>query len=370
MKTIQSDVIIIGGGIVGTSAALFMSQKGLKVSLLEKYTCGSCSSGVNFGGVRCQGRPVTHLPLAIRARGIWQDLEHLLGGRFEYEVTGHLKLARNESELAMLEDYYQKSLHAGLDLQMLSGDQIRKKFPWLSQQIHGGSFSPLDGQANPRIVSPAFGLAAIKAGAEIYEHQSVQHIEYDGQKYCVKTEDANYQAPKIVLSAGAWSHQLAEQLGENFSIRQGFPAMAVTEPVPYFIRPCLGVEGGDIYLRQVARGNVVFGGGQGIRVNNDSSRVTTENLMELMQRLLVLIPSLKHTQILRTWSGMEAFSTDRAPIIDLSKKNPGLYFGFGFSGGGFELGPGAGAALTDLVIDGQCNTDLSPFKADRFSVND
>ena len=256
----------------------FMSQKGLKVSLLEKHTCGSCSSGVNFGGVRCQGRTVTHLPLAIRARHIWQNFEKLLGGKFEYEVTGHLKLARNESELAMLEDYYQASLHSGLDLQMLSGDQVRKKYPWLSDQVHGGSFSPYDGQANPRIVTPAFGLAAIKAGAEIYEHQSVQHIEHDGQQYHVKTEDTCYQAQKVVLTAGAWSHQLAEQLGETFTIRQGFPAMAVTEPVPYFIRPCLGVQGGDIYIRQVARGNVVFGGGQGVRVNKDSSRVTSENI--------------------------------------------------------------------------------------------
>ncbi len=362
MKPINSDVIIIGGGIVGTSAALFMSQKGLNVTLLERDTCGSRSSGVNFGGVRCQGRPVTHLPLAIRAREIWRNAETHLGGRFEYTVSGHLKMARNDSEMAILDDYYEQSLNCGLDLEMLTGDQIRQRYPWIGNKVVGGSFSPHDGQANPRIVSPAFGFAAQRAGASVFERQPVKQIEHDGTQYKVITETGLYQAPQLVISAGAWSNKLAEQMDEKFELEKGFPAMAVTEPIPYFLHPCLGVQGGDIYCRQVTRGNVVFGGGHGIGVGESSSRATTTNIMALMNRLLELVPSLKDIQILRTWSGMEGMRPNNTPIIDKSPKHNGLYYGFGFSGGGFEIGPGAGAALADLVADGKTTTDLTPFK--------
>ncbi|MCE0495262.1 NAD(P)/FAD-dependent oxidoreductase [Vibrio salinus] len=366
MKPINSDVIIIGGGIVGSSAALFMSQKGLKVTLLERDTCGSRSSGVNFGGVRCQGRPVTHLPLAIKAREIWQNLENLLGGRYEYSTTGHLKLARNENDMIILNDYYQKSFNSGLDLEMLSGEQIRKRYPWISKQIVGGSFSPHDGQANPRILSPAFAAAAAKKGANVVERNPVKHIEYNDSYYQVTTEFGLYQAEQLVICAGAWSNNLAEQLDEKFPLERGCPAMAVTEPIPHFIEPCLGVQGGDIYCRQVTRGNVVFGGGRGIGIGESSSRATGTNLINLMHHLLALIPSLKNTQILRTWSGMEGFLPDHAPIIGQSKKHHGLFYGFGFSGGGFEIGPGAGAALTDLVSEGKSTFDINPFQIDRF----
>ncbi len=366
MKPINSDVIVIGGGIVGSSAALFMSQKGLKVTLLERDTCGSRSSGVNFGGVRCQGRPVTHLPLAIKAREIWQNLENLLGGRFEYTVTGHLKLARSESEMAMLNDYYKQSQNHGLDLEIVTGAQIRKKYPWMGNQIVGGSFSPLDGQANPRILSPAFAAAADKAGTRVVERQPVQQVEYDGKQYRVTTDSGLYQADQLVICAGAWSNKIAEQLDEKFPLESGFPAMAVTEPVPYFIHPCLGVQGGDIYCRQVTRGNVVFGGGRGIGIGESSSRATGANLINLMQHLLSLIPSLKNTQIIRSWSGMEGFLPDHAPIIDQSRNHRGLFYGFGFSGGGFEIGPGAGMALADLVSEGKSTIDITPFQIDRF----
>lgn len=366
MNTTKSDVIVIGGGIVGSSAALFMSQKGLKVTLIERDDCGSRSSGVNFGGVRCQGRPVTHLPLAIRARDIWRDAENIIGGRFEYTVTGHLKLARTDEELTILNDYYQESLNMGLDLEMLSGDEIRRRYPWFSGRVLGGSLSPHDGQANPRIVSPAFAAAARRAGATVCEREPVQLVEKLSSGYRVTTGKGIYEAEQLIISAGAWSNKIATQLGESFPLTHGFPAMAVTEPVPYFIHPCLGVQGGDIYCRQVTRGNVVFGGGHGVGVGEASSRATSDNLMTLMKRLLELIPAMKNTQILRTWSGMEGFLPDNTPVIDKSQKNAGLYYGFGFSGGGFEIGPGAGAALADLVAHGSTSTDLTPFRMSRF----
>jgi len=102
---IEVDVVILGGGIVGASAALALSRQGRSVALLERDFCGSHSSGVNYGGVRRQGRPLSQLPLSQRAHGIWARLPELIGIDGEYQRSGHLKLARSLDDLAALQAY-------------------------------------------------------------------------------------------------------------------------------------------------------------------------------------------------------------------------------------------------------------------------
>ena len=119
-EKLTTDVAIIGGGIVGAAAALALRHMGLSVTLLERDFCGSRSSGVNYGGVRRQGRPLTQLPLAQRAHGIWGRLTELIGLDGEYIQSGHLKIAHNAADLASLEAYRERSMGFGMDLQMLS----------------------------------------------------------------------------------------------------------------------------------------------------------------------------------------------------------------------------------------------------------
>ena len=119
-ERISVDVAIIGGGIMGASAALFLRRMGLSVALLERDLCGSRSSGVNYGGVRRQGRPVAQLPLAQRAHGLWARLPELIGTEGEYLRSGHLKIARSDADLAALEAYRERTHGFGMDLEMLS----------------------------------------------------------------------------------------------------------------------------------------------------------------------------------------------------------------------------------------------------------
>ncbi|KAF1060994.1 MAG: tRNA 5-methylaminomethyl-2-thiouridine biosynthesis bifunctional protein MnmC [Variovorax sp.] len=99
-RTLRCDVAIVGGGIVGSSAALALRRMGLDVVLLERDLCGSRSSGVNYGGVRRQGRPLSQLPLAQRAHRIWGRLGELIGTEGEYQRSGHFKIGRSEDDLA------------------------------------------------------------------------------------------------------------------------------------------------------------------------------------------------------------------------------------------------------------------------------
>ena len=150
------------------------------MAVLEKRLCGAGASGVNFGGVRQQGRHLAELPLARRARALWDDLNHLLGEDVEFEATGHIKLARSEADMAELERYAVSAREYGLELTLLGANAVREELPWLGPKVAGASLSPGDGQANPRVVGPAYARLSRKRGAAICEFAPVHHAASTG----------------------------------------------------------------------------------------------------------------------------------------------------------------------------------------------
>src|SRR5262245_66030840 len=116
---LRADVTIIGGGIAGCAAAVALRKAGLSVALLEQGRCGAGAGGVNFGGVRQQGRDLAELPLARRSRALWDGLAAMLGEDIEFQATGHIKLARSEADMVELERYARDAAPCGLKLQML-----------------------------------------------------------------------------------------------------------------------------------------------------------------------------------------------------------------------------------------------------------
>lgn len=139
--SIDTDVAIVGGGIMGASAALALRRKGVAVVLLERDLCGSRSSGVNYGGVRRQGRPVNQLPLAQRAHQVWANLPALIGTDGEYQRSGHFKIGRSEGDMASLEAYANLSRDFDLGIQLLSGTTLRERCPWLGGRAVGVAVS-------------------------------------------------------------------------------------------------------------------------------------------------------------------------------------------------------------------------------------
>jgi sarcosine oxidase subunit beta len=369
-ETLRFDVLVVGGGLVGSSAALMLARRGLKVGLFERRYCGAQASGVNYGGVRRQGRPAEQLPLAVRARRIWDRLPELVGTDGEFVVSGHLRLARSVADLAALEAYAQIANPFGLDLQLLSGPTFRRRYPWLGAAASGGSLCPGDGHANPRVVSPAFARAARAAGADVREQTAVTNIAYAGERFVVEARHDSgamieAHADWLVNAAGAWGNTVAGYFGESVPMEPIYPNMWVTEPLPYFIDHNLGVYGGGIYARQVARGNVVIGGGRGSG-DGEYARPLTETTRTVMRAACALLPRLKDALLLRSWTGVEGSTPDDNPVIGFSRTTPQLLHAFGFSGGGFLLAPGVGQVLSELVADGTTSTPIDAFSIERF----
>jgi sarcosine oxidase, subunit beta len=362
------DVAIIGGGTAGCAAALALRGRGMSVVLLEKGACGAMASGTNFGGVRRQGRDYREMAIAHRARAIWDRLAEMLGTDCEFRATGHVKLARDDAEMAELEAYARGARDVGLELNVVGGNAVRAVFPWLGDAVVGASISPEDGQANPRLVAPAFARAARAAGADIREFQRVTHARWTGAGFEIDAADGVLHARHLVNVAGLWGGEVASWFGESVPIAPLCPNMIVTEPLPYFMTQSLGVCGGNVYVRQVERGNVVFGGGRGWGdAAAGISRPRSDVARDAMARTLHILPQLRSARIIRTWTGFDGELPDKLPVLGPSGTTPNLIHAFGFCGQGFQTGPAIGEIVAELIAEGATASPIALYAVERFA---
>ena len=362
------DVAIIGGGTAGCAAAVHLRRAGMQVILVERDRCGAAASGVNFGGVRTQGRNPVELPLAIRSRAIWSTLNELLGEDVEFDATGHLKLARSAADMAELEAYALLAREAGLDLTLIGPNAIRAEVPWLGAAVVGASLAPDDGQANPRLVAPAYARLARRLGVDIREQTSVTAARRTEHGFEIDAASATITSRLLINTAGMGAAAIARLFGEEVPLEAMMPNMVVTEPVPYIATRSIGVCGGDIYIRQIPRGNVIFGGGRGGGDWMDwRSRPSTETTLANIPKLVDIVPAFRDALIIRSWSGIDGLTPDKLPVIGPSMTTPGLLHAFGFCGSGFQLGPVIGEILAELALKGGSSSPLDAFRIDRFA---
>lgn len=368
----QADVIIVGGGIAGTSTAFFLRRRGLKVILLERFLTGQQASGTNFGNVRRQGRHLRQLPLANRSRAIWGLIPELTGEDVEFMPVGHVRFLWQEEQIETVETYRRNAADYGLELHILGRNAIREKFPFIGPEAVAASWSPDDGHANPRLVAPAFARAARREGATIVENCKVLSIQKAGDDFEVATVSGTYRAPQVLIASGAWGGRFAAAMGEPVPLEVAGPQMGVTEPLPYFIHPVVGVStkvpGEVAYLRQIPRGNVIFGGirRRPAALDERRAKYDPDGLLAQFRQILRLAPSLAHARLIRTWSGVEGYMADDLPVMGGSGKVSGLYYAFGFCGHGFQIGPGVGDVMAELIATGATTTPIGDFHIDRF----
>lgn len=373
----HSDVLIIGGGLMGSSAAFFLRQThGKSVTLIESDLVGRQASGTNFGNVRRQGRPIHQLHLANRSLEIWRKANELLGSDIEYLQSGHIRVCYRErpENIAKMEEYAADARQNGLDLEILTGNALRDRFPFFGTDVVAGSYSALDGHANPRLAAPAFARAAQKLGAQVFENTRINHVTKAGTDFIATARDGRvFKAPILLITAGAWAGELSAQFGEPVKLTARSPTMSVTEPVPYAIAPAVGVmtplEVETVYFRQVARGNIVLGGStRGPAVAETyRSFVKPQNTLTQLQQLRRLAPALARLNIIRVWTGIEGYMDDSLPVMGPSGTTSGLFYAFGFSGSGFQIGPGVGQTMAELIATGATGIDLSHYRVERFT---
>jgi sarcosine oxidase subunit beta len=373
-KRLDMDVIVLGGGLMGTAATFFLRRRGLKVALIERNRVGTGATVASFGNIRRTGRHLTQLPLAHRSRALWGDAERLLGRDVEFRATGHLRLIFEEDALADMRAYADAARPWGLELEELGANEIRARFPGLGPGAIAASFSPQDGSGNPRLIAPAFTEAARRLGAEIVEECEVGSIEKTESGFRVSTSKGVFEAAKLLNTAGAWGMRIAAQFGEPVPLTPRGPQMGVTEPLPHRILPVVGIwtrrHGTDAYFRQVERGNIVFGGAAervDVPLDPGHAKADPARLPAQLRALRQLLPALEKVSVIRTWSGCEGYLADMLPVMGPSGTTPGLFHAFGFSGHGFQIGPGVGDTMAELIATGTTDIPLHDFRIERFA---
>lgn len=366
-------VIVLGGGLMGAATAFFLARRGVRVTLIERALVGAGATTASFGNVRRSGRFLQQLPLAHRSRAIWGEIDGMLGRDVEFRATGHLRLIFDEDGMADMRAYNQAARAYDFEMEELGPNEVRARFPGVGPGAIGASFSPRDGSANPRLVPSTFAAAARGLGVEIMENAGDCTARRTGDGFDVTTARGTIGADMLVNAAGAWGRTVAASFGEDVPLVARGPQMGVTEPLPHRVIPVLGmwtrIAGENAYLRQVERGNIVFGGAaERTEVNLPTGHANADpaRLTGQIRALMRLLPALRDVSVIRTWSGCEGYVADDLPVMGASVTTPGLFHAFGFCGHGFQLGPGVGDVMAELIATGRSDTPLAPFAVDRF----
>jgi sarcosine oxidase subunit beta len=365
------DVIVIGGGLHGCSAALHLARGGARVTLLEQHEVARHASGANAGGVRTLGRHPAEIPLALAARALWQNIGDLVDDPCGFQPSGQIMIAETAAELAQLQA--REALVRGLGHtheELIGGAELFALLPALARHCRGGLIARGDGFADPWRTAQAFRRKAASLGVIIREQCRAIGFHRRGAAWQVATGEGTVTAGVLVNCAGAWAGAVAAALGEPVPLQPIAPMMMVTARLPRFLDPVVIGSGRKLSFKQQPNGSVLIGGGHLARP--DLPRGTAElafaGLAESAGTVCDLFPIMRAAPVVRCWAGIEARMPDDIPVIGASSTGPAAFHAFGFSGHGFQLGPVVGGILADLITEGRSTLPITAFDIARFTA--
>ncbi|KRR21492.1 FAD-dependent oxidoreductase [Bradyrhizobium lablabi] len=367
--TKRVDAIVVGGGIHGCSTALHLCLAGMEPVLIEKDYAGRHASGVNAGGVRQLARHIPEIPLSIRSMGIWERIEDLLDDDCSFESHGQVLVAENQAELEVCRSRVAELNALGLTHEeLIDAAELKRLVPAVADTCPGGVVSRRDGAANPAQTTTAFRRKAATLGATVCEGVAASNIRQLDGFWHVDVGADSFAAPVLVNAAGAWAGQIAASLGEPVPVETVAPMLMITSRVPHFIDPVVILRGRKLSFKQFANGTVLIGGGHLATPYQDRNETVLDwrSLAVSARTVFELFPVMRGATIVRAWAGIEARMKDDLPVLGPSARHKGLYHQFGFSLHGFQLGPGAGAVMAELIVNGGTQTRIGDLGIDRF----
>lgn len=382
----DTDVIIIGGGLVGCATAYYLAKKNVDVTLLEMGQLNRKASGQNAGSLHFQleHRMVKFwkeleeemgalIPLSIASQKVWRTLEDELQRNIGVHQNGGFMVAETEDELQLLKKKYELEKRWELNTTLLTGDEVRKIAPYLSDNVIGASYCPDEGHANPRLVTIQFAKRAQQLGAKIYTESMVTSIIRKNKWFVTTKSRQVFKSEHVVLAAGAWIHELAAMVGLHIPI---FPVplmMNVTEKANQFIPHIIQHVGKRITLKQVEDGNVLIGGGWSSKFVNDGGKidfnqspmVDPESIIQNCKIASEIVPKVGSLRLLRSWPGVTAITADQLPLLGEIPERKGIWTAVG--GSAFTFGPLYGSILADLIVKGTTDFDIETFSPEKLS---
>lgn len=379
----STDVLIVGGGLAGTALAYYLARAGVECVLVERAELNREASGTNAGSFHFQiaihqltaletgnvrHRLETEVRLHAEAAEVWKTLEGELAGPLEMHITGGLMVAETPEELRLLHEKREIEHEAGLETHVLEGAELRRFAPYLADDLLGATWCPDEGHANPMLAAPLFALRAAQAGAEVRTHAEVTKVDVDVDggtgRFTVTTAAGRIRAHRIVDAAGAWANELAELCGLQLPIRAEGLHLNVTEPREHVLEPMVQHIGRRLTLKQSANDTFIIGGGWPAHPETPPRRFSTtwESTAGNVGVAMRVVPLLADVRIVRTWSGVMAFTADLAPIVGESGRVPGFHTLIATTG--FTLSPLMAQLLAESMASGR-DTIPAAYAVDR-----
>lgn len=363
------DVIVVGGGVIGCSIAWRLAQSGLKVTLFERGRVGCEASRAAAGMLSPQGEahgPGAFFDLCLRSRAMYrsfaEELTEASGIDVGYKDEGTLfVITEGEDEKT---EWTSWQLEAGLPIEHVSADDLRKLEPAATELATRAIFLPLEHQVENRLLMDALKVALKRVGVEINEGAEVPALSIErGSINGVVSNGARFGAGAVIVATGAWSSQLLEPLGLNVTV---IPARGQMIAVQGDACPITRVlHSSKVYVVPRNDGRILIGAT--VEYAGFDKAVTAGAINQLLSSAIELVPSIASFEMVETWSGLRPDTIDHLPIIGPSGIDS-LVLATGHFRNGILLAPVTAQTIADSFAANRVSDSLAPFGFDRFAA--
>jgi len=371
-----AEVVIIGGGIVGSSIAYHLTVAGCKdVLVIERETAqGKGSTGKSMGGVRAQFSTPVNIQMSLYSIPFYASFDERLGYPAGYRPQGYLFCATEEKHLTYLQTNYEKQIALGLkSVRLITTDEIRGTFPQLrSDDIVGGSFCSTDGFVDPYSAMNGFMSWAVDHGAKLWKNTQVTGIGRDGLGVAnVETTRGSVATRKVVNAAGAWAAGIARMVNLDLPVEPLRRMLIPTEPFDQFphTAPMIIDMSNGFHFRPEALGFLLAWNDPeetpGYKTDFEPAFIE-----KVLTRAADRVPIFENLAVnpKRAWAGLYEMTPDHHPILGEAPGIPGFFLANGFSGHGVMHAPATGKILSDLILMGKTDlVDVSLLSLSRFA---
>jgi glycine/D-amino acid oxidase-like deaminating enzyme len=381
MSEQTADIIIIGGGITGTSTAYQLAQRGHQVILLEKKHLGAGSTGRTGGIIRQHYSNEVTARMALRSLHVWRDFDNQVGGDCGWVQTGAIFII-SPSDVEGLKANIALQKRVGITVEILDAEAIHEFAPYLAvDDIGAAAYEPDAGYADGAMATTAFANRAKALGADIRQGVEVRAITtQSGRITGVETNEGFFSAPVVINAAGPWGTKLARTAGYETPAEPSRHQISVFHHPPDLdasLHPTIGDFIQGHYMRPEI-GNLTLAGS--IEATEAENKVDPEQYNEnvdmdfnliMSERTQRRMPPMQAARVGKGWSGLYCVTPDWHPIIGAMPSLEGFICAYGFSGSGFKMGPVVGEMVADLALGEQlCPIDSHPFRFERFAEKD
>jgi sarcosine oxidase subunit beta len=366
-----ADIVIIGGGVMGASAAYHLAKRGMKnIVLLEKEEFfGTGATGRCAGGVRYQFSTEINVKLSMESLPMIERFRDEIGQDVNYRQCGYLLIATDEKEAATFKHNVELQNRLGVQTQLLDGDEVRARLPLMKfEDAIAGTFNPKDGIVDPNSVVAGYISAAQKLGIKAFNRAEVTGICVKGDEVeAVETTQGAIQTRRILNAAGPWAGQIGGLAGVQIPIlpvrRQMFttdPLKEIPEDFPFVIDFAQ-----SLYFHREGEGLLIGMSNQEEKPGFDQN-IDEEFEFVNLEAAIERMPLLERASRASHWAGLYEVTPDAHPIFGGSNLK-GFTICAGFSGHGFMHGPVAGKLMSEYILDGKFSTlDVSMLDLARF----